>query len=249
LIGCDRSSRRTIAIEAIVAVFSRDQLDPDFTRIAALIGEPSRAAMLLELLDGRALPAGELARCASISPQTASAHLDKLFRARLIAVEICGRHHYYRLRDARVAHLLESLALIAPPRRLSPRLDSDSEVQFARICYDHLAGKLGVAVSQAMCAVGYMREGDAGYSLTDAGTEWCRGLEIDVAALRAGRRPLTRRCLDWSERRPHLAGALGAALADRFVKLRWIARAGRGRAVRLTERGERALGAQLALRL
>src|SRR5262252_8888552 len=129
-------------------MLSRDQLDPDFARIAALIGERSRAAILLELLDGRALPAGELARHASISPQTASAHLDKLFRARLIAVEIHGRHRYYRLRNAHVAHLLESLALVSPLSRSSPGSDLNSPLQFARICYDHLAGKLGVAVSR-----------------------------------------------------------------------------------------------------
>lgn len=228
-------------------MLSRDQLDPDFARIAALIGERSRAVMLLELLDGRALPAGELARQASISPQTASAHLDKLFRARLIAVEIHGRHHYYRLRDARVAHILESLALVATPSRSSPRSESSNALQFARICYDHLAGKLGVAVSQAMCDIGYMRADEAGYSLTEAGARWCRGLAIDILALRAGRRPLTRQCLDWSERRPHLAGALGAALANRFVKLRWVARPGRGRAVELTELGKRELRAKLGL--
>ena len=227
----------------------RDQLDPDFARIAALIGERSRAAILLELLDGRALPAGELARHASISPQTASAHLDKLFRARLIAVEIHGRHRYYRLRNAHVAHLLESLALVSPLSCSSPGSDSNSPLQFARICYDHLAGKLGVAVSRALCDIGYMRDGDAGYLLTDAGEKWCQQMRIDVPGLRAGRRPLTRQCLDWTERRHHLAGALGAALTDRFLKFRWITRAGRGRAVKLTELGKGALRTQIGLSL
>src|SRR5439155_21825486 len=223
------------------------QLDPDVARIAALIGDPSRAAILLALSDGRALPAGELARHASISPQTASAHLDKLFRAHLLAVEVQGRHHYSRLRNPQVAQLLESLSIVARPVPAPAHSDSAKALRFARICYDHLAGKLGVTVTRALCDRCYMDDGELGYAVTDAGKAWFRSLGIDVEKLRASRRPLTRRCLDWSERRPHLAGGLGAALANRFVKLKWIARPRNGRAVHLTERGERGLRAQLLL--
>jgi len=226
---------------------SHAQLDPDLARIAALIGDPSRAAMLLALSDGRALPAGELARHASISPQTASAHLDKLFRAHLLAVEVQGRHHYYRLRGPEVGQLLESLSIVAPPARTPARDDSATSLRLARICYDHLAGKLGVAVTRALCDRCYVHDGEAGYTVTHKGQSWFRSLGVDVDELRVGRRPLTRRCLDWSERRPHLAGALGAALANRFMKLNWITRARSGRVVYLTERGEKALRAQLEI--
>jgi DNA-binding transcriptional ArsR family regulator len=134
------------------------QVDPDVARIAALIGDPSRAAILLALSDGRALPAGELARHASISPQTASAHLDKLFRAHLLAVEIQGRHHYYRLRSPQVAQLLESLSLVVPPAPAPVHSDSAKALRFARICYDHLAGNLGVTVTCALCDRCYMQD-------------------------------------------------------------------------------------------
>jgi DNA-binding transcriptional ArsR family regulator len=226
---------------------SHPQIDPNVARIATLIGDPSRAAILLALLDGRALPAGELARHASISPQTASAHLDKLFRAHLLSVEIQGRHHYYRLRSPQVAQLLESLSTVVPPAPAPAHSDSTKSLRFARICYDHLAGKLGVAVTRALCDHCYIHDGEVGYMVTDTGKAWFASLGVDVEELRASRRPLTRRCLDWSERRPHLAGGLGAALANRLVKLNWITRARTGRIVHLTEKGERALRAQLEL--
>jgi DNA-binding transcriptional ArsR family regulator len=226
---------------------SHPQIDPNVARIATLIGDPSRAAILLALLDGRALPAGELARHASISPQTASAHLDKLFRAHLLSVEIQGRHHYYRLRSPQVAQLLESLSTVVPPAPAPAHSASTKSLRFARICYDHLAGKLGVAVTRALCDHCYIHDGEVGYMVTNSGKAWFASLGVDVEELRASRRPLTRRCLDWSERRPHLAGGLGAALANRLVKLNWITRARTGRIVHLTEKGERALRAQLEL--
>ena len=226
---------------------SNPQVEPNVARIAALIGDPSRAAILLALSDGRALPAGELARHAAISPQTASAHLDKLFRAHLLSVEIQGRHHYYRLRNPQVAQLLESLSIVAPPAPAGAHSDSAKGLRFARICYDHLAGKLGVAVTRALCDRCYIHDGEVGYEVTDTGEAWFGSLGVDVEELRAGRRPLTRRCLDWSERRFHLAGGLGAALANRLVKLNWITRARSGRLVHLTEKGERALRVQLEL--
>jgi DNA-binding transcriptional ArsR family regulator len=159
---------------------SHTRLDPDVARIAALIGDPSRAAILLALSDGRALPAGELARHASISPQTASAHLGKLFRAHLLAVEIQGRHHYYRLRSPQVAQLLESLSIVAPPAPAPAHSDSAKALRFARICYDHLAGKLGVTVTRALCDQCYMQDGEAGYMVTDKGRVWFRSLGIDI---------------------------------------------------------------------
>src|SRR5215468_6951470 len=145
------------------------QLDPDVARIAALIGDPSRAAILLALSDGRALPAGELARHASISPQTASANLDKLFRAHLLGVEVQGRHHYYRLRNPQVAQVLESLSIVAPPAPAQAYRDSANGLRFAWSCYDQIAGELGVEVKRALCYHYYMNDGDGGYSVTDKG--------------------------------------------------------------------------------
>lgn len=230
-------------------VMPRVRTEPDLARIAGLIGDASRAAMLMALAGGRALPAGELARCARISPQTASAHLDKLFRAHLIGVEVQGRHHYYRLSGPHVARALESLAVVTPPPLNPSQNETAKALRFARFCYDHLAGKLGVAVTRALCDHNHIDDSDAGYVVTAQGQAWFRALGIDVQALRANRRPLTRRCLDWSERRDHLAGALGAALAHRFLQLKWIARVPGSRAVRLSGRGEAALHAQLAVRL
>jgi len=231
------------------ALMSRVRTDPDLGRIARLIGDASRAAMLMALAGGRALPAGELARCARVSPQTASAHLDKLFRAHLIAVEVQGRHHYYRLSGPHVARALESLAVVAVPPLNASQNESAKALRFARFCYDHLAGKLGVAVTRALCDQNHIDDADEGYIVTAQGRAWFHALGIDVRALRANHRPLTRRCLDWSERRHHLAGALGAALAHRFLQLKWIARVPGTRALRVSGRGEAALRAHLAVRL
>lgn len=225
------------------------QTDPDVAKTAAMIADPSRAAILMALFDGRALAAGELARCARISPQTASAHLDKLFRSHLLAVEVQGRHHYYRLRSPQVASLLESLSIVAPaaPAGDTVQRGVAQELRFARVCYDHLAGQLGVMVTQALCECGYMQNDEVGFFVTGKGQSWFHRFGINVSDLRAGRRPLTRRCLDWSERRAHLAGALGAALTKRFLELHWITRVRAARTVHLTNRGRAALHAHLAL--
>ncbi len=169
--------------------------DPDVAATAALIGDPSRAAILMALADGRALPAGELAHYARVSAQTASTHLDHLFKGNLITVEVQGRHHYYRIRDDRVAQLIEGLAVIAPPApALTPAQRRDAQtLRYARTCYGHLAGTLGVAVTQALCDAGFLLEDDAAYKVTDSGKQWFRRIGVDVDALRTGsKRPLTR---------------------------------------------------------
>jgi DNA-binding transcriptional ArsR family regulator len=221
--------------------------DPDIASVAALIGDSSRALMLSALADGRAMPAGDLARFAHISPQTASSHLDKLFRAHLLSVEVQGRHHYYRLRNARIAELIESLSVIARP--LEPLTQAQREraeyLRFARTCYGHLAGKLGVAITQALCARSYLADEDPGYRLSDSGAAWFRSIGIEIAGIK--RKPLTKRCLDWSERRPHLAGALGVALCGRIMDLRWAVRD--SRALRLSDRGKAQLKSELGLAL
>jgi DNA-binding transcriptional ArsR family regulator len=222
--------------------------DPDIASTARLIGDSSRAKMLGALADGRALPAGELARVAGVSRPTASAHLDLLFRAHLLAVEVRGRHHYYRLRDEHVARVLESLATLSRPARALTEGQSDAAraLRFARTCYGHLAGTLGVAVTRALCGKGFLSEAGGGYAVNPQGDAWFRRLGIDVESLR---RPLTRQCLDWSERRNHLAGPLGVALAKQMLDLAWLARIRESRALRLTERGQRALRSLLQLEI
>ena len=223
------------------------QFEPDVAAVAALIGDRSRASILWTLADGRALPAGELARAARISAPTASAHLDKLFKGKLLAVEVRGRHHYYRLRDARVAEMLELLSSFAPTPLRSQRDPSPPPIAAARTCYGHLAGKLGVAVTAALCSRGFLHSDDNGFRVTKTGDIWFAGTGIDINRLK--RRPLAPWHIDWSERRHHLAGALGCALATRMLELKWITRIADSRALRVTDHGRAALHAELNMEM
>jgi DNA-binding transcriptional ArsR family regulator len=217
--------------------------------LAALIADTTRAACLLALLDGRAWTAGELARHAGVAPSTLSEHLGKLVAGGLLAEERQGRHRYVRLAGAQVAQLLEDLVAQLPPgtaRR--PRglreAGAGSAMARGRTCYDHLAGRLGIAVTDALAALGLLRR-DTGFALTDAGLAWFAdtGIPLD----RAGRRPLARACLDWTERRPHLAGAAGAALCRYALDAGWCVRIGSERAVKVTPSGERAFAELLGI--
>jgi len=223
--------------------------DADVARVAALIGDPSRAAMLAALLGGVARPAGELARCAGVSAQTASAHLARLVDGGLLRVTTSGRHRYFSLAGAPVARALESLALVAPlsPPR-TPREDFElRRLRRGRTCYDHLAGVLGTAVTDALVERGCIDARGDGYEVMPEGETWLQALGVDCARIRHGRRTFARACLDWSERRPHLAGALGAAVATRFFELAWITRVDGSRAVAVTPAGRRALRRELGL--
>jgi DNA-binding transcriptional ArsR family regulator len=217
-----------------------------FAEVASLAGDPARAAMLHALMDGRALTAAELARTASITPQTASGHLAKLAAAGLLQVEQQGRHRYHRLATPAVAQMMESIMQVAaslegmrPPPVTGPR---DAAMRAARTCYDHLAGRLGVTIADALVASGHVElTHDAGL-VTDSGIALFTQLGIDAASLTAGRgntRVLCRPCLDWSERRPHLAGKLGAALCARSFEAVWIRRIVGTRAVEVTPKGWR----------
>lgn len=211
--------------------------------VAALIGDPARANILSALKDERALTATELAHVAGVSPQTASGHLSKLTEARLVAVSRQGRHRYYRLANRHVAEALEALMMLAAtstPRR-RPRGPQDDAVRYARSCYDHLAGQLGVALTWSLVDLGHLRPDDDSFALTKKGETALGAFGIDADTLRRRRRPLTRHCLDWSERRPHLGGALGAALLTRMQELDWVKRAPGTRAVTLTAAGRRGL--------
>ena len=215
-----------------------------FAEIAALAGDPARANMLIAMMDGRALTASELAQLAGIAPQTASGHLANLTTSGLIAVEQQGRHRYHRLGSAAVARMLESILQVAAEGSSEQRSrlvtgPRDVALREARTCYDHLAGKLGVALADAMVANGHVElAADAGL-LTRRGLTLMNRLGIDVAAQR-GKRVLCRPCLDWSERRSHLAGFVGAAICTHCFAEGWIRRVKGTRAVAVTPKGQRA---------
>ena len=221
---------------------------PDIARIAGLIGEPARAEMLTALLDGRALTASELATAAGVTRQTASAHLARLREGRLLAMEAQGRHRYFRLADDEVAHALEALLGVAfrsRPTRLvtGPR---EPALRKARVCYDHLAGELGVMVYSGLQASGSLASGTEGLCLSEGGRARFRALGVDVDAAARERRVFCRPCLDWGERRDHLAGALGAALLQRIYELRWGTRMKGSRVVAFTAVGEQNLRSAFA---
>ncbi len=230
--------------------YTKPRLVPDVVVVASLLSDPSRALILQALADARARPAGELAKFASVTAQTASAHLGRLLEAGLIAVARQGRHRYFRLRDSRVAQLLESLGAFARPTRQleESRGDSSRNLRFARLCYRHLAGTVGVALAEALCQRGLMRRFDERFDIAPDGHRWFRDFGVDTTRL--GPRPLVRGCLDWSERGYHLAGALGVALTSRLLELRWLVPRREPRALRLTGTGEdelrRVLGIELA---
>jgi DNA-binding transcriptional ArsR family regulator len=217
--------------------------------VASLLADRSRAGICLALLDGRAWTVGELARNAGIAPSTASEHVARLVSGGLVSGVQQGRHRYVRLADPAAAELIEDLARYATPDPPSPlergrslrAVRASEALARARTCYDHFAGRLGVRITGALTDAGLLDQG-AGFALTGAGVDWLdAAMDIDVAALRAGRRPLVRPCLDWTERRPHLGGAVGAAICARMFAEGWVTRIGGGRAVRVTPAGAQAM--------
>ncbi|MEC9347131.1 MAG: metalloregulator ArsR/SmtB family transcription factor [Pseudomonadota bacterium] len=215
---------------------------PDIAVIGALIGDPARANMLVALMTGKALTATELAQEAGITPQTASAHLARLEAGGLVRHRKQGRHRYHTLTGDDVGQVLESLMGLAAKRghlrvRTGPR---DPELRKARVCYNHLAGELGVRMFESLQARGCLSGDEDDLALTDAGRVAVTGFGIDLGPLDSSRRPLCRSCLDWSARRSHLAGALGTALLDRVLDLGWARRAEGSRIVAFTDPGETA---------
>jgi DNA-binding transcriptional ArsR family regulator len=222
---------------------------PQIAEVAALVGDPARANMLCALLGGRALTATELSAAAGVSPQTTSGHLGKLFTARLVVLMKQGRHRYYRLAGPQVAHMLESImnvALEGPPR-FQPKSKIDEAMRQARTCYDHFAGVLGVAIADAMTAHEFVVLGDEAGEVTPSGMEFLSKLGVDLSGARAKRRVFCRPCLDWTERRAHIGGAVGAAFAQRCFDLKWIERIGDTRALAVTAAGRRGLKEALSL--
>jgi len=222
-------------------------MELEISRVGALVGDEARARILVALMDGRALPAGELAMAARVSPQTTSAHLSRLLDGKLLAVEPQGKHRYYRLASPKVASLIEALSVVAPlPASLRSQSPDARVLRFARSCYTHLAGRVGVEINQAAQRIGlwvpsHRRE----YRVTEKGSEWLQQLGIQASVSKSG---FARSCLDWTERRHHVGGPLGTLLLRRFLELRWIARLHEGRAVRLTQLGRVELDRQLGLR-
>jgi DNA-binding transcriptional ArsR family regulator len=217
-------------------------------RLAALLADPTRAGMCLALLDGTAWTAGELATTTGVARSTASEHLDQLVAGGLLAEERQGRHRYLRIATPAAAQLVESLAVQAGPGALPRSLravTAGEAMARGRTCYDHLAGRLGVAVLDALVDRDLVTV-RRGVALTEAGQRWLADLDVDVDDLARQRRPLLRSCIDWTERRPHLAGAVGAAVCTRFTDEGWVER-GLGRTVRVTDSGSRALRRLLGL--
>jgi DNA-binding transcriptional ArsR family regulator len=220
--------------------------------IAAAIGEPARARMLYCLLDGHARTSTELAMVAGVSPSTASVHLHRLKTEHLVKTLVQGKHHYYSLEGPNVARALEALSVLAGGSRETFVPNTPSLLRAARTCYDHIAGSLGVSLHDRIRALGWLsprRTGDhTAYDVTSTGTKALEGIGIDVEATRALRRRFAYACLDWSERRPHLGGALGAALLNVALKRNWVVRDLDGRALQVTRFGRRAMAARFGIR-
>lgn len=220
--------------------------DAGVPRIAALLADPARARILRILIDGTVRPAGELAYGANISAQSASTHLAKLVDGGLLAQEAQGRHRYYKLANAQVADAVESLASLSvtvrPPAPRSVLPTRSTPVQFlnARTCYDHLAGEIAVRVCEAMLKARWLAQAGPDFRLTRRGEQELAGLGVDLAGARQSRRVFARACVDLTQRRPHIGGALGAALLDFYVSRGWILRAKRARIVSISPEGREA---------
>lgn len=222
---------------------------PDLALVASLIGDATRANILAALLDGRALTASELAYFAHVSPPTASGHLAKLIDGKLLTVLRQGRNRYYRLATPLVAEMLEGIMAVAAhgPERHRPVSKADDAMRLARTCYDHVAGKIGVGLADNLIECGYLVLTPEAGEITESGAIFLADFGLDLDALRAKRRVLCRPCLDWTERRLHLGGTVGGALARRCFDLGWLARLRDSRALAITPAGRRGLAEKFGL--
>jgi DNA-binding transcriptional ArsR family regulator len=225
------------------------QGDADIAAAAALLAEPTRASLVTAVIEEGELPATDLADRAQIAPSTASEHLARLVAGGFLTSSKNGRHRYYRLADPAVAAAVEALALVAPqpPVRSLREANRSELLREARTCYDHLAGRVGVELARSLERDGTLVRRNGGYELGARSGARLEALGVDLAALERLRRPVVRGCLDWSERELHVAGALGAALTDRFFELGWIERREGNRSVEVTARGRARLASELGL--
>ena len=218
-------------------------MNRDLSNMATLLGDPGRAAILLSLMGGIALPAGELATIANVAPQTASEHLAKLVQGRLLSVERQGRRRYYRILSEQVADAIEAMLVLTQIPQAGERIQKTTEavprgLAYARTCYSHLAGSLGVRIADALQERAHLTLAEAkGYVLTSSGYAWFGGLGINISLSDGAHRKFARRCFDWTERRHHLAGTLGCEMYRRFKELKWVVPAGEPRTVRVTLEG------------
>lgn len=228
---------------------AEQETDDKASGIAAAIGEPARARMLYCLLDNRARTSTELAVVAEVSPSTASIHLHRLRSARLVHMRVQGKHRYYTLGGSEVAAVLEGLSVLAGGPRVPFAPHTPNRLRAARTCYDHIAGTLGVSLRDRFEALGWLSGGDPAYELTPKGIQALQAMGIDVESARTLRRRFAFGCLDWSERRSHIGGALGAALLQVALKRKWVTQDLDGRALSLTSFGRREMLARFGLHL
>ncbi|SEW07228.1 DNA-binding transcriptional regulator, ArsR family [Chitinophaga sp. YR573] len=210
-------------------------MESRFKEIAALIGDPTRATIMWVLLDGKAFTATELAIAADTSPQNISMHLNKLVQAELLCVESQGRHKYYKFSSKDIAYAIEGLANIIPP--VTTKKNPDSPVTYCRTCYDHLAGKVGVMITDSLIQQKIIVD----FEVSKKGEKWFAEQGLDINELKQQRRSFLRSCLDWSERRPHIAGSLATALLDKMLEEDWVRRTKNSRAIVITSKGQKNL--------
>lgn len=239
-------------VEQLYFGYGRSMVEgPYIAEAAALIGDPARANMLSALMDGRALTATELAHVAGVTPQTASGHLAKLKEANMLAVERQGRHRYFRLAGPEIAQAIEAISVVAQqgaPRH-RPTGPRDEAMRFARTCYDHLAGQVAVAIVERFVDLGYLVEGEDDFDVSDKGIFALKDFGVEVESLRGQRRAFARRCLDWSERRAHIGGALGAAFLARCEAQGWLKTKAGSRSVLVTDAGRKGLSMSFGVTL
>lgn len=222
-------------------------MEDQFKEVAALIGDPTRAAVMWTLLDGKAFTATELSIAADTTPQNMSMHLSKLLHAGLLSVENQGRHRYYKFSRPDIAYAIEAMANLIPgvdKKKLPQTGNNNTAIRHCRTCYDHLAGKTGVAITDSLLRQKIILIKENDFMLSPKGKIWFSSIGIQVDDLQTGRRPLLRRCLDWSERRPHMAGTLGALLLDKMLEDDWIRRTRNSRVIVITARGEKMIQKQ-----
>jgi DNA-binding transcriptional ArsR family regulator/predicted transcriptional regulator len=217
--------------------------------IAQLIGDPVRANILWTLLDGRAYTASELAAATDTSAPNCSMHLAKLIKADLLTVEAQGRHRYYTFSRPEVAYAVEALAALVPARSREAAEKEDPPIRICRTCYDHLAGRVGVQIADRLVKQKLLIQNKKEFELTQKGIRWFEEHGIDINTLKKQHRNFSRTCLDWTERRPHLAGSLGAALLKMMLDEQWVRRMANTRAIQVTPKGRKALSTELKLEI
>jgi DNA-binding transcriptional ArsR family regulator len=221
----------------------------ELAQLSAQLADPARATMIMSLMDGSSRSAGELGLAANVSPSSASGHLSRLVNSRILTDTKQGRHKYYRIATAAVAHAVEALQIVASPGTVLRQVGQSTlnPFSFARTCYDHLAGKLGVEVTAALQRQKILSLAGKGYEVTGKGCDWLDDFGINWQDLQSERRSFALQCLDFTERRPHLSGALGAAMLARMIELDWIAKTRVPRSVRLTSKGRTELSKRLQI--